>query len=115
MPVRTKPTRELLARILANYRQTGDLTNAAIRSGISRSTIYAWKARGEKAKSGLLAEFAKNFDLAREEEIAVNSIRHKHLAQGGVHKGNLSAGAGHRVSHGAGRQSAYPHHHDGDA
>jgi transposase len=67
MPVRTKPTRELFARILANYRQTGDLTNAAIRSGISRSTIYAWKARGEKAKSGLLAEFAQNLELAREE------------------------------------------------
>jgi transposase len=79
MPVRTKPTRELLARILANYRQTGDLTNAAIRSGISRSTIYAWKARGEKAKSGQLAEFAQNLDLAREEDIAVDIIRHRHI------------------------------------
>ena len=39
MPSRTKPTRELIERIVANYRQTGDLTNAAIRSGISRSTV----------------------------------------------------------------------------
>jgi hypothetical protein len=86
MALRPKPTRELLDRIVANYRQTGDLTNAAIRSGISRSTAYEWKARGEKAKSGLLAEFAKNLELAREEEIAINIIRHKYLAQGGVHK-----------------------------
>src|ERR1700687_3898436 len=68
MPVRTKPTRELFARILANYRQTGDLTNAAIRSGISRSTIHAWKARGEKAKSGLLADFAQNLELVLKDE-----------------------------------------------
>jgi transposase len=60
VPLRPKPTRELLDHIVANYRQTGDVTNAAIRSGISRSTFYEWKARGEKAKSGLLADFAKN-------------------------------------------------------
>jgi transposase-like protein len=86
MPFRPKPTRGLLDRIVANYRQTGDVTNAAIRSGISRSTLYEWKARGEKAKSGLLAEFAKNLALAREEEIAIDSIRHKQVAQGGVFK-----------------------------
>jgi hypothetical protein len=84
MALRPKPTRELLDRIVANYRQTGDITNAAIRSGISRSTAYEWKARGEKAKSSLLAEFAKNLMLAREEDIAVDVIRHKHVAHGGV-------------------------------
>jgi hypothetical protein len=86
MPLRPKPTREFLDRIVANYRQTGDVTNAAIRSGISRSTLYEWKARGEKAKSGLLAEFAQNLRLAREEDIAMDLIRHKQLAHGGVFK-----------------------------
>jgi hypothetical protein len=86
MPLRPKPTRELLDRIVANYRQTGDVTNSAIRSGISRSTFYEWKARGERAKSGLLAEFAQNLALAREEDIAMDSIRHKQLAHGGVFK-----------------------------
>jgi transposase len=86
MPLRPKPTRELLDRIVANYRQTGDLTNAAIRSGISRSTLYEWKRRGEKANSGLLAEFAKNLTRAREDEIAIETMRHKQLAQGGVLK-----------------------------
>jgi hypothetical protein len=86
VPLRPKPTRELLDRIVANYRHTGDVTNAAIRSGISRSTLYEWKACGEKVKSGLLAEFAKNLALAREEEIAMDSIRHKQLAHGGVFK-----------------------------
>ena len=76
MPLRPKPTRELLDRIVANYRQTGDLTNAAIRSGIGRSTLYEWKRRGEKANSGLLAEFAKNLTRAREDEIAVETMRH---------------------------------------
>jgi hypothetical protein len=86
MPLRPKPTREFLDRIVANYRQTGDVTNAAILSGISRSTLYEWKARGEKAKSGLLAEFAQNLRLAREEDIAMDLIRHKQLAHGGVFK-----------------------------
>jgi hypothetical protein len=86
MPFRPKPTRELLDRIVANYWQTGDVTNAAIRSGISRSTFYEWKARGEKAKFGLLAEFANNLALAREEDIAMDLIRHKQLAHGGVFK-----------------------------
>jgi hypothetical protein len=84
MPLRPKPTRELLDRIVANYRQTGDITNAAIRSGISRSTCYEWKARGEKAKSGLLAEFAQKLLLAREEDIAVDVMRHQQVARGGV-------------------------------
>jgi transposase-like protein len=86
MPLRPKPTRELLDRIVANYRQTGDLTNAAIRSGISRSTLYEWKRRGEKAHSGLLAEFAKDLTRAREDLIAVETMRHQQLAQGGVLK-----------------------------
>jgi transposase len=86
MPLRPKPTRELLDRIVANYRQTGDLTNAAIRSGISRSTLYEWKRRGEKANSGVLAEFAQNLMRAREDLIAVETMRHKQLAQGGVLK-----------------------------
>jgi transposase-like protein len=86
MPLRPKPTRELLDRIVANYRQTGDLTNAAIRSGISRSTLYEWKRRGEKANSGLLAEFAKNLTRAREDLIAVETMLHQQLAQGGVVK-----------------------------
>jgi hypothetical protein len=86
MPLRPKPTRELLDRIVANYRQTGDLTNAAIRSGISRSTCYEWKRRGEEAKTGLLAEFAQNLLLAREEDIAVDVMRHQQVARGGVFK-----------------------------
>jgi transposase len=84
MPLRPKPTREHLDRIVANYRQTGDLTNAAIRSGISRSTLYEWKRRGEEANSGLLAEFAKNLTCAREDLIAVETMRHQQLAQGSV-------------------------------
>jgi transposase len=84
MPLRPKPTRELLDRIVANYRQTGDLTNAAIRSGIGRSTLYEWKRRGEEANSGLLAEFAKNLTRAREDLIAVETMRHQQLALGGV-------------------------------
>jgi hypothetical protein len=86
MPLRPKPTRELLDRIVTNYRQTGDITNAAIRSGVSRSTCYEWKRRGEEAKSGLLAEFAQNLMIAREEDIAVDVMRHKQVAHGGVFK-----------------------------
>jgi hypothetical protein len=86
MPLRPKPTRELLDRIVTNYRQTGDITNAAIRSRVSRSTCYEWKRRGEEAKSGLLAEFAQNLMIAREEDIAVDVMRHKQVAHGGVFK-----------------------------
>jgi len=74
----------MLARILANYRQTGDVTNAVIRSGIHLSTFYRWKARGEQAKSGPLREFSEALTRAREDEIAFDSMRHKQVAHGGI-------------------------------
>jgi hypothetical protein len=39
---RVKPTPELLERIVANYHQTGDVVNAAIRSGVHRTTFYIY-------------------------------------------------------------------------
>jgi hypothetical protein len=84
MAFRPKPTPEMLARILANYRKTGAVVNAAILSGISQSTFYDWKARGEKAKSGALAEFAEQLTRAREEDIAFNVMRYKQIAHGGI-------------------------------
>ena len=83
---RVKPTPELLERIVANYRQTGDVVNAAIRSGISRAAFYRWKARGEKAKSGPLRDFVDTLTRAREDDIALDVVRHKQLAHGGVFK-----------------------------
>jgi hypothetical protein len=84
MAFRPRPTPELLARILANYRQTGDVTNAVIRSGIHLSAFYRWKARGEQAKSGPLREFSEALTRAREEEIAFDTMRHKQVAHGGI-------------------------------
>src|SRR3984893_3092313 len=65
MAFRPKPMPEMLDRIVANYRQTGDVLNAAIRSGIDRSTFYRWKTRGEQAKSGPLREFSDSLTRAR--------------------------------------------------
>src|ERR1700730_3335798 len=84
MAFRPKPTPEMLERILANYRQTGDVLNAAIRSGIDRSTFYRWKTRGEQAKSGPLREFSDSLTRAREEDIAFDVMRHKQVAHGGI-------------------------------
>ena len=75
---------EMLDRIVANYRQTGDVLNAAIRSGIDRSTFYRWKTRGEQAKSGPLREFSDSLTRAREEDIAFDVMRHKQVAHGGI-------------------------------
>jgi hypothetical protein len=84
VPLRPKPTPELLDRIVANYRQTGDATNAAIRSGISVRTFFEWKARGEGTKSGPFARFAQELARAKEDAIALCLLRHKQCAEGGV-------------------------------
>jgi hypothetical protein len=84
VPLRPKATPELLDRIVANYRQTGDATNAAIRSGISVRTFFEWKARGERAKSEPFARFAQELTRAKEDAIALCLLRHKQCAEGGV-------------------------------
>jgi hypothetical protein len=84
MAFRPKPTPELLARILTNYRKTGDVVNASILSGISERTFYNWKARGEAAKSGPLVRFVQQLTRAREEDIAFNVMRYKQIAHGGI-------------------------------
>src|SRR3984893_16867180 len=86
MAFRPKPMPEMLDRIVANYRQTGDVLNAAIRSGIDRSTFYRWKTRGEQAKSGPLREFSDSLTRAHEDGIAFDVMRHKQVAHGGILK-----------------------------
>jgi hypothetical protein len=48
---RCKLTPEMSARILGYYRQSGNLKNAALRAGISKSTLFDWLQRGKQDDS----------------------------------------------------------------
>lgn len=81
---RCKLTPEVSARILGYYRQSGNLKNAALRAGISKSTLFDWLQRGKQDDSGPYRAFLDAFELARAERVALLAIRHREAALEGV-------------------------------
>ena len=64
---RTKLTAERQKRIFALIRQGITQEIAARRGGINPDTFYAWRKRGEAAKSGIYFEFVKGLEEAQAE------------------------------------------------
>jgi len=81
---RCKLTPEVSARILGYYRQSGNLKNAALRAGISKSTLFDWFQRGKQDDLEPYRAFVDAFELARAERVALLAIRHREAALGGV-------------------------------
>jgi len=48
----TKLTSEITERIVADYRPGGDLSSAARRAGIARSTLFTWLQPADRAPAG---------------------------------------------------------------
>jgi hypothetical protein len=77
-------TPEMQALILKNFRQTGNLTNSAIRAGMSERSFFRWKERCENAKSGPLHRFWQEVTHAKADRLALLASRHYQRAVGGV-------------------------------
>jgi transposase-like protein len=81
---RCKLTPEMSARILGYYRQSGNLRNAALRAGVSKSTLFDWLQRAKQDDLEPYRSFLDAFELARAERVALLAIRHREAALGGV-------------------------------
>jgi len=79
-----KLTPELSARILGYYKESGNLRNAAVRAGISKSTLFSWIKQGKDSKSGRYRDFCGAFTLARAQRGHLLATRHHQVALGGV-------------------------------
>ena len=68
---RCKLTPEVSARILGHYRQSGNLKNAAIRTGVSKSALFDWLQRAKHDDREPYRAFSDALALARAERAAV--------------------------------------------